>query len=308
MSDRQDLQTARKKSRTASAGAKQRVGGFAFPALVWYSVFTVGPLIAMFWLALFDWRGLLAPMEFVGVAKYAEVLSDGMFWTSAVNTFVQLTVVLTIMMPAAFVFGYYLACNPRGHTVLRVAFFVPALISLAAKSMMFLAIFAPNGLVNSALSGVGLEALSTPWLANSSTAMAVIILVDLWGGVGFTAVLFAARIAGVPGEVFEAAEIDGAGHTSKIWRIAFPICRDYFGVLLMLQFIWILFSSAGQVLLLTNGGPGNASSTLSFLVYDAAFSRSDIGYSQAAAVILFAVGVLGVLAIRRIFNSEDSNS
>jgi len=72
-------------------------------------------------------------------------------------------------------------------------------------------------------------------------------------------------------------------------------------VLLMLQFLWVLFSSAGSVLLLTNGGPGNSSTTLSFLMYDKAFSQSQVGYSQAVGVVLFAVGVVGMVVIRRVF-------
>lgn len=304
------LRNKRRRPRFSSADGRGRarrdpLALMAVPALLWYGVFTVGPLVAMFWLSVRDWRGLLAQSSFVGLAKYSEVLSDSLFWSAARNTGVQLLVVLPIMLPLAFALGYYLAQNPRGHSFLRVAFFTPALISLAAKSMIFLSLFAPNGMINNVLQQVGLDFLTTAWLANRSTALGVIIAVDLWGGVGFTAVLFAARIAGIPREVMDAAALDGARQGSLIWKIAYPICREYFGVILMLQFIWILFSSAGQVLLLTRGGPGNASTTLSFLVYDTAFARSDIGYSQAVAVILFGVGGIGVWLIRRTFSSLE---
>lgn len=274
------------------------------PALVWYAIFTIGPLVAMFYIATLNWSGLLAPVSFSGLENFKKVLGDVVFWVALKNSAIQLAVVLPIMMPLAFLLGYFLSLNPPGHKTLRVIFFIPALISLSAKSMMFLAIFAPMGLLNNVLATVGFDALTRPWLANQDSALGTIIAVDLWSGIGFTAVLFAARIASVDTDLFEAAALDGAGHWRRIVSIAYPICRDYFGVLAMLQFIWILFTSAGQVLLLTRGGPGNSSTTLSFLVYDKAFTQSQIGYSQAVAVLLFIVGIAGIALIRTWFRSR----
>lgn len=274
------------------------------PAIIWYTALTIGPLFAMFYIALLDWPGLISPSSFVGMENFQTIGADPVFWQATRNSLVQVGIVLPVMLPLAFMVGYYISLKPRGHRVLRVILFTPALISLAAKSIVFLSIFAPTGLLNGFLGGVGLGGLSTPWLASQSTALATVIVVDLWSGIGFTAILFSARLSSITTEVFEAAELDGAGHWRRIWGIAYPICRDYFGVLLMLQFIWVLFSSAGSILLLTNGGPGNASTTLSFLVYDKAFTQSQIGYSQAVGVILFFVGIAGMFAIRRLFRAK----
>ena len=125
------------------------------------------------------------------------------------------------------------------------------------------------------------------------------IFVDLWAGIGFTAILFASRMTYVPSEVYEAADLDGASHWKKMWGIAFPMIKDYVGVVTMLQFLWTLFYSATTVLLLTKGGPGTSSTTLSFMVYSQAFIQSNIGYSQAIGVVLFIVGLLGMVVIRR---------
>lgn len=276
----------------------------SLPALVWYATFTIGPLLAMFYIALLEWPGLISPSSFVGLGNFERIFADPVFWAATRNSIVQLVVVLLVMMPLAFMLGYYVNLKPRGHRLLRVILFTPALISLAAKSIIFLSVFAPTGLVNGFLENVGLGELATPWLASQSTALATVIVVDLWGGIGFTAILFSARLSAVSGDVFEAAQLDGAGHWRRMWGIAYPICRDYFGVLLMLQFIWVLFSSAGSILLLTNGGPGDSSTTLSFLVYDKAFTQSQVGYSQAVGVILFFVGIVGMLIIRRIFRPK----
>lgn len=259
----------------------------------------VVPAASIFIFSLLDWPGLLAPASFTGLSNYSQMVADPVFWAAARNTVVELAVDLAVMIPVSFMLGYYLTLKRPGHRVLRVLFFTPALLSLSARALVFFGVLAPNGLVNGILSLVGLGNLSTPWLANPSTSLGVVILVDLWGGIGFTAILFSARLASVSPEIYEAAELDGATHWRKMWAVAMPVIRGYVGVVTMLQFAWILFGSATTVLLLTRGGPGSTSTTLSFMVYSQAFVQSDIGYSQAIGVVLFLFGLVGMLVINR---------
>lgn len=299
-----DVAPAGLKLAPARPARRRRSAGMlvmSVPAVVWYALFTIGPLLAMFYIALLKWRGLIAPASFTGFSNFAALWHDAVFWTAARNSLIQLIVVLTFMLPLAFMLGYYVALKPPGHRILRVILFTPALVSLSAKSMIFVAVFAPNGMINGMLNSLGLHSWAQPWLANVHTALPTVIAVDLWSGIGYTAILFAARMSSVSPDLYEAAQLDGASHWRRMWGITYPIVRDYFGVLLMLQFLWVLFSSAGSVLLLTNGGPGNSSTTLSFLMYDKAFSQSQVGYSQAVGVVLFTVGVVGMVVIRRIF-------
>ena len=278
--------------------------GLSVPAIAWYAIFTLGPLVAMFYIATLDWSSFIAPSTFVGIGNFQRIFGDPVFYQAALNSLIQILIVIPVMIPVAFMLGYYVNLKPRGHRLLRVILFTPALISLAAKSIIFLSVFSPTGLINGALELVGLGSLATPWLATQSTALGVVIAVDLWNGIGFTAILFTARLSSVPVEVLEAAELDGAGHWRRLWGVCYPICREYFGVLAMLQFIWVMFGSAGSILLLTRGGPGTSSTNLSFLVYDKAFSQSQIGYSQAVGVILFVVGIVGLVLIRRVFRAR----
>jgi multiple sugar transport system permease protein len=134
--------------------------------------------------------------------------------------------------------------------------------------------------------------------------MACLILVSVWAGVGFNAVLFSARLSAIDAEIYNAAEIDGASHWQKMWRIAFPIAEDYFGVLCMLQFLWTLFGTAGLILILTGGGPGQSTSTLSWLVYRFGYESAEVGYSQAVGILLFVLGVVGLVVIRRLFRAR----
>ncbi|MEV6591321.1 carbohydrate ABC transporter permease [Streptomyces acidicola] len=301
-----DGTTARRPSPPSSpAGARRtpRQGGtvLAVPALVWYLIFMVGPLLAIFVIAALHWPGMLQPVSFAGLGNVRTVLDDPVFWDAVRNTAVQLAVALPVMIVCAYMVGYYVAQRPPGHRVIRYLLFIPGLISTPAKAMVFYAALSPDGLVNGALQGAGWGALTDAWLASPSTALACLIALDLWSGIGFTAVLFAARLSSVPDELGEAAQLDGAGHWRTMWTVHFPVIRDYVGVVTMLQFLWTLFGSAQNVLLLTQGGPGTSSTTLSFLVYQKAFIAADLGYSQTVGVFLFLTGLAGLLVIRRVF-------
>ncbi|WP_435130992.1 carbohydrate ABC transporter permease [Actinacidiphila sp. bgisy144] len=288
----------------ASPGRRTpRQGGtvLAVPALVWYLVFMVGPMLAIFVIAALRWPGMLQPVSFAGFGNVRTVVHDPTFWDAVSNTAIQLAVAVPVMIVCAYMLGYYVAQRPPGHRVIRYLLFIPGLISTPAKAMVFYAALSPDGLLNGALKDVGLGSLTDAWLASPSTALACLIALDVWGGIGFTAVLFAARLSSVPDELGEAAQLDGAGHWRTMWTIHFPVIRDYVGVVTMLQFLWTLFGSAQHVLLLTQGGPGTSSTTLSFLVYQKAFIASDLGYSQTVGVFLFLTGLVGLLAIRRVF-------
>lgn len=288
---------------TARGGGRRRGRGptvFAVPALLWYAAFMIGPVVAMFVISFHSWASLISPHTFTGVDNYQRMFDDPVFWQALRNTGVQLMIALPLMIPLAFMLGYYLQLKPPGHRVLRVLCFTPGLLSISAKAMIFVGMFAPEGGVNGFLESVGLASAATPWLADPATALATIIVVDVWGGIGFTAVLFAARLASVPDGVYEAAALDGAGHWRRMWQIAYPLCKGFVGVATMLQFLWTLFNSSATVLMLTKGGPGNSSTTLSYLMYQRAFLQQDVGYSQAVGVFLFVLGLLGMVAIRRL--------
>ncbi|MER5437022.1 sugar ABC transporter permease [Streptomyces sp. NPDC002790] len=290
-------------------GSSRKRGGrgstiLALPALVWYLLFMVGPMVAIFVIAALHWPGMLQPVSFAGLDNFRTVFADPAFWAAVRNTAVQLVIALPVMIVCAYMVGYYVAQKPPGHRVIRYLLFVPGLISTPAKAMVFYAALSPDGLLNGALSGLGLGSLTDAWLASSSTALYCLIALDVWAGIGFTAVLFAARLSSVPEDLGEAAQLDGAGHWRTMWRIHFPVVRDYVGVVTMLQLLWTLFGSAQNVLLLTQGGPGTSSTTLSFLVYQKAFIEADLGYSQAVGVILFLAGLVGLLSVRRVFRAS----
>jgi ABC-type sugar transport system permease subunit len=274
---------------------------FTGPAIIWYLYFMIGPFVSMFYYSTLDWGGLLETPDPAGLHNYSYMFSDPTFYIALRNTAIHIGVVLPILIPISFFLGYYLSLRPRFYQFLNIVCFTPTLMSAVAATMLFTSIYAPNGIINALLNTIGLHSLTHLWNADPSTALGSIIGINLWGGIGFCAVVFSARLAGISPELYEAAEIDGASHWEKIRLIAFPMTRDFVGVMTMLQFLGLLLGSAQTVLLLTNGGPGSSSTTLGFMLYNEAFVASHLGYSQAIGVFLFVIGLLGMLVIRQIF-------
>ena len=276
---------------------RERFPGLALPALIWYAVFMIGPVIAIFVIAFLDWPGMLETPTFAGWDNFRAVFTDTTFWAALGNSAVQIVVGLPIMIVLAFLLAFYVVQKPRGHKVLRYLLFIPALMSAPATAMVFYAMLNPDGLVNGILTPLGLQ--GNAWLADPNTALGAIIAVELWSGIGYSAVLIAARLDGVDAEIVQAARVDGASDWRVAWRMYWPIAQDFIGVVTMLQFLSLLFNSAQTVLLLTQGGPGTSTTTLSYLIYSKAFVETDLGYSQAVGVILFILGLLGMWLIRR---------
>lgn len=282
-----------------SRGGSQRgFPTFAVPALAWYAIFMIGPVVAMIVVAFLSWPSMLASPSPAGLENFARVFSDEVFVDALRNSAIQVCVGVPVMIGLAFLLAYYVVRKPRGHQLLRYLLFIPALISAPATAMVFYAILNPDGLVNGMLEPLGLQ--GRPWLADETTALGALIAVELWSGIGYSAVLIASRLDGVEEEVVQAARLDGAGSWRLASRIYWPIARDFIGVVTMLQFLSLLFASAQTVLLLTQGGPGTATTTLSYLIYRKAFVETDLGYSQAVGVLLFAIGLVGMWAIRRV--------
>lgn len=271
---------------------------FVAPALIVFTAFMIVPVIEMFRVSTYRWPGLIRPQTQIGFEHYTRMIDDSRLHNAIRNTGVHMAAMMFITLPLSYMFGYFLAQRARGYRFFRVIFFSPVMLSISALAMMFLGLYLPDGIINYLLREVGLDSWTRVWLANKETALGAVIFADMWGAIGFYSVLFFAAISGIPKELFEAAEIDGAGYWAKLWRIAFPITRDFVGVVMMLIYIWTLATSAQTVLLLTRGRPGGSSMTVSYYLYETAFVTDRLGYSQALGVCIFIVGLVGMLVIR----------
>ena len=238
------------------------------------------------------------PKKFIFMDNYIRMLHDPKIATALHNTGVYLLVGILGVVPFAFMLGFFLSLRKPGYRVFRTLFFVPAMLSVAALAMIFLGLYRPDGMLNSFLNSVGLSGLTRIWLGNKATALGALIAIDIWGGIGFYSVLFFAALSNLPEELYEAATLDGAGYWTIMWRIAFPLMLDFIGLVVILQFLGIL-SGAAYMILLTGGGPGTATFTLGYYLYDQAFLSHRLGYSQAIGVLIFFIGIVVIVLIRR---------
>lgn len=270
------------------------------PAFLVFAVLMLWPLLNMFYVSTLDWRGIIQPSTFAGFKNFVRMFGRRQFYDALRNTGIHILLALPGVVFPGFMLGYFLSQRRPGYRILRTIYFSPVMLSVPAAAMLFLGVYLPDGILNTMLRSVGLESWTRIWLADVSTSLGAVIAIDFWAGIGFYSVLFFAVLSNVPGELYEAARLDGATYWQMMWRIAFPLCLDFFGIALVLHFTWLLLGAAQNVLLLTGGGPGTSSLTLGFYLYEQAFETRLLGYSQAIGVFIFGLGIAGMVIIRRI--------
>ncbi len=268
------------------------------PALVWFLAFMLWPLLNMFYISTTRWDAINLPKQFIFLDNFTKLFHDPKVAIALQNTGTYLLVGILGVVPFAFMLGFFLSLRKPGYRILRTIFFSPTMLSVAALAMIFLGVYRPDGMLNSFLNGIGIPAINQVWLMNKSTALFCLIAIDIWGGIGFNSVLFFAALSSLSEELYEAAMLDGAGYWTIMWRIAFPLMMDFIGVVTVLQFLGIL-SGAAYMILLTRGGPGTSTFTLGYYLYEEAFISHRLGYSQALGVMLFIIGIIVILMIRR---------
>ncbi len=280
------------------------VAGFLAPVLALIAVFMVWPAV---WAVVqsFTNRSLTGPTaltpEFVGLENYARLLQDDEFHSSLIKTFAfvffSAVVGQTVL---GFFIAYLLARRPRWNlrfTPVFAAIFVLPLAApetVAALAWASLATGTKDGLINRAMGVFGAEPVQ--WLQDY--AFELIIIVNIWRGITFAMVLFAAAIESLPGSVLEASMVDGATSRQRLLRIIIPILRPQILIFLMLTTI-TTFGIFGLVYFLTRGGPQNVTEIIGIYIYKKAFQFYEIGLGSAASVVLLIILLgLGIYYVR----------
>lgn len=279
------------------------IAGFLAAPVILYAVLVIGPYLQAFQIALTNWRGVSAQADFVGLDNFVRIFQDGLFWKALRNHGQMLLAVplITIAMALAFAFLLNVAGRRtkglRGSGIYRVVFFFPQVLSLAAVGVLFQLVYRPDesGILNGLVTGLGFEPVG--FLTDPSLALWAIIGVMVWAGVGFYMVLFSAGMAAIPTEIYEAAELDGAGRFRVFFSITLPLLRNtvqvawvYLGIAVLDGFALV------QVLSVNNGGPDGATSVLGLQVWQHAFGNSTFGYASAMGVVLFFV-IMSITAV-----------
>ena len=258
---------------------------FAAPAMVLFGVVVLVPNIRGAMYAFTDWDGLSQDFDFVGLANFIRVVSDPAAFGSIGNTIFIAVAVTIIQNTLGLLLALGVNSLVKSRYVLRVVFFAPAVLMPVAVSYVWKYMFTPEGAINSALSALGLDALRQNWLGDPSVALWSIVIVVIWQFTGYSMVIFLANLQSVPPELLEAAAIDGAGSVKRFIYVVRPLLMPSIVINLMLSVIGGL-KMFDQVIIVTGGGPANATDTLSTVVYRYAVQFGDFGYASALAIVL----------------------
>jgi multiple sugar transport system permease protein len=265
------------------------------PAIIYFIVFFFFPIALELWASMRSGRPLVGASEYVGFANYSRALQDSRVQNSLLITlgFAFGSTFLTALV--GLVLALILNQNLRGRIFLRAVIFFPYLITVVIVSLIWKNILDPYlGVFNGILTLLGIE--NQTWLVNPSMALLVVIFVVAWQNMGYTMTIFLAGLQGIPVEYYDAAAIDGADSWQRFWRITLPLLKPTTLFVTIIGLVGSLQAFA-PALLLTNGGPAEATRLYAFHVYQVAFNENNIGYASSLSFLMFVL-ILVLTAIQ----------
>ncbi|MBN9072292.1 MAG: sugar ABC transporter permease [Rhizobiales bacterium] len=269
------------------------------PLIALLIVFTVYPFFYNVWLSVHEFMPRTRSLKFVGVDNWVQLWNDARFWGSLGVTFAYFAVALVIELALGMAIALLLDAELPGFGALRAVLSMTLVIPPAIAGMMFLLLQDPQfGVVTYLLNWLGLLDKSTPILATSSTALAGVLLAEIWQWTPFMVLIFLAGLRSLPAEPFEAAMIDGASSFQMFRRLTLPMMSRVIAVAVLLRGI-DLFRVFDYVFTMTSGGPGTTTYTLSYYAWQQTFSFLKWGYGATLSLTsLIIVMVLAEVFIR----------
>ncbi len=284
-------------TRRVSLRKREALAGYMFiaPAVVGFVVFVAGPIVASLVFSLTEFR-LIVPPRWTGLANYGTLVRDPLFWQSLNVTIRYALAALPLGLVCSLALAVLMNQKVRGIAFWRTVYYLPAVISGVAVAVLWTWILNPEfGLLNVLLRYVGVK--GPHWLGNTRTALPSLVLIGLWG-VGGNMVIYLAGLQGIPTELYEAAEIDGAGSTSRFTHITLPMLSPIIFFNLVMGLIGV-FQFFTEPFVMTRGGPENSTLTYMLYLYRNAFSYFRMGYASALAWVFFVMVFLLTLAVFR---------
>jgi multiple sugar transport system permease protein len=285
--------------------------GYAFVLLpvVLFGLFFIWPIVYSFYISAHQWGALIGKEAYVGSENYRTAFDDEVFRRALKNTAFFAVTVVPLQMAIGLIMALAINQGIRGRTFFRSAFYFPSLTSAAAIVAIAIFIFSADGLFNSGLRGVGLDALvpsEQGWFGDSDTALWTIVGLVAWTSSGTMMLFYLAALQAIPTDVYEAAAIDGSGTWRTFWKITFPLLKPahfFVGVVSMIGALKIFdqayIASSGS------GGPAYATLTAVLYLYQTAIGDFDFGYAAALGTILFVIIFTLTLAQRLLFGRAE---
>jgi multiple sugar transport system permease protein len=287
-----------------SPRGREALAGYLFlaPFLFFFVIFLVRPIITSVQMSFRQWEVLMPTHPYVGLANYAELIHDDLWWLALKNTIVF--TMLTAAGTAVLALFTALAVKERvlGQTFYRVVFYAPTLLSVSVVSTIWVWLLNTQfGLVNYVLNALGLAKIN--WLGDAVLVLPALALTTIWWGFGFPMLIFLTGLQGIPQHLYEAAEIDGASRLQRFWNITLPLLRPTILFVTVTQVI-AHFQLFGQSFIMTGGGPGRASYSIIMYLYQVAWRYFRMGYGTAIAIGLAAIMLVFTLIQFRLIGAR----
>jgi multiple sugar transport system permease protein len=259
---------------------------FVLPFLVAYVAFFVWPVILGFRMSLTDWSLVgTGTRDFLGLANYAEVLSDSAFWGSLWHTVLFTLLVTPIVVVLALILAILANRAIPARWFFRLSFFAPYVLPSSVVALIWVWLYQPGfGLINGFLTRIGLPDVA--WLTDPDTAMISVVITTVWWTIGFAFVLYLAGLQEIPRELYDAAAVDGAGSLAQTRFITLPLLRRIATLIIALTLLSHL-QVFDQIYLMTAGGPNYSTRPITQLFYEQGFTSYRIGLASAITYLFF---------------------
>jgi raffinose/stachyose/melibiose transport system permease protein len=279
---------------------------FVLPALFFYLIFLVLPIIRTVQFSFYSWDGASPVMKFIGLGNYSKMLHDNVFWQALGHN--MFWIIGTIILPVGV--GLVLAILlinkvVKGKLIFRVSYFLPVIVSLVAVGIIWNWIYHPDfGIVNSLLRAVGLGSLANAWLGNETTVLPALLIAGSWTYYGFCMVIFLAAMQGIDKSYYEAARIEGCNAFQVFFYVTFPLLKSTI-TLLVLNSLIGSFKVFDLIFLMTKGGPFHSSEVIGTYMFNQAFSMNDVGYGSAISISLALIIAVCSISYMRFSEKAD---
>lgn len=290
------------------SNSKKTIFLLVFPGLALMIFAILAPILLSIFYSLTDWSGFGAK-SFIGLENYREVLTrDPTFWRSLYNALLLLGVTVFIQNVLAFMLASVLIkLSDKLSLILRTVYFIPAILTVVVISKLWVNIMNPNyGLLNKLLGALGLDNLAHSWLSDPKTALGSVIFITVWHGFGWALLFYYSGLTTVPGELEEAAIVDGAGPVTRYVKVIIPYMMPVIQAVIIID-ITACLKQMEVVMLTTSGGPGNMTQFVAYHLYEQAFRYSRYGYGNAISIIFVVIALIITLLARKYLSGDNGN-
>ncbi|HEX6337462.1 MAG TPA: sugar ABC transporter permease [Jiangellaceae bacterium] len=285
---------------------RAEIAFFVTPALALFVLFVIVPVLTAVQMSVYRWRGFGPLEDFVGLGNYTSVLTDDDFIEALAHTMTIVVGSIILQLPLGLAIALLLNRRMKGQGLLRMIVFVPFVLSEVIAGVIWFQLLQPRyGVLDTLMTSVGLPVPEQGWLGDSDFALWTILVVLTWKYLGLPILLFLAGMQGIPDELYESAQLDGATWWQAQRKITFPLLGPTMRTWAFLSMIGSL-QLFDMVWVLTHGGPAGATSTMVTYLINEGTERYNFGIAGAASVILFVIALTMAIAYQRIFLRRDT--